>query len=429
MIIILIYNFKQFIADIKKMLTGLLRSRLRAIHLYVSLVFGVIFVMAGLTGAAIAWTHELDGALNPGLLHSRGADGQMHAAPAPAQVQAVFARLAAEPGYGKPSQLTLPYGPDDVYVAWYRQPPREKGSFANDVSRQVMLDRYTLEVLGERNYGEFGLSRPLLMPTLFHLHRYLLAGEVGKTVIGISGLLLALTSLLGIALWWPKTTLASLRKALTVRGALTSRQFSYSLHRSVGFFLAPVLAVLGFTGMAMNLPDWVRPVVGAVAPLAPAGKLANGPAEGRTPIDVQAALQAAQKRVPLGRLTRVALGSAKAPYEIRLRQPGEVREGDGSTRVSVDAFSGAVLRVRDPLRAAAGDSFFNWLFPLHSGEAFGMAGRLLVSFTGLAPLLFMVSGLVLWLGRRAMHRRASIKEVKKVAIQSQIVHTESCENV
>ena len=413
------------------MLTGLLRSRLRDIHLYASLVFGAIFVVAGLTGVPLAWVHELDVALNPQLLHSRSGAGQPAAAPTPAEAQAAVERLAATPGYGKPSQLMLPYEADDVYVAWYRVPNKDKGSFDTDVSRQVMLDRHTLDILGERNWGEFGLTRPLLMTTLFHLHRYMFAGEVGKTVIGVSGLLLMLTSLLGLALWWPKHTLASLRKALTVRGELSSRQFNYSFHRAAGFFMTPVLAVLGFTGFAMNLPEWVRPAVAAVATLEHNGKVANGPAEGRKPISVAAAMEIAQQRVPSGRLSRVSLGSAKAPFEIRMRQPGEVREGDGSTRVSVDAFSGAVLRVRDPLTAAAGDTFLNWQFPLHTGEAFGLAGRTLVSVSGLAPLLFMVTGLVLWLGRRAMHRKAraaavtaSIKEVKKVANRAQMAHTE-----
>jgi uncharacterized iron-regulated membrane protein len=418
------------------MLTGLLRARLRDLHLYASLLFGAIFVFAGLTGVAIAWTPELDGALNPGLLHSRGAAGQADVAPTPLQAQAAVDRLAGAPGYGKPTMLMLPYHADEVYVAWYRKANKDKGSFDMDVSRQVMLDRYTLDILGERNYGEFGLSRELVMPTLFQLHRYLFAGDVGKTVVGISGLLLTVTSLLGLALWWPKLTLASLRKSLTVRGSVTSRQFNYSFHRASGFFMTPVLAVLGFTGLAMNLPDWVRPAVAAVATLAPNGKLANGPAAGRQPISVEAALLAAQQRFPQGRLSRVSLGSAKTPYEIRLRQAGEVREGDGSTRVSVDAFSGELLRVRDPLTAASGDTFMNWQFPLHSGEAFGMAGRVLVSFSGLTPLLFMVTGLVLWLGRRAMHRKAraaataaAVASVKKVASTAQIGHTERCENV
>ncbi|WP_051293950.1 PepSY-associated TM helix domain-containing protein [Pseudoduganella violaceinigra] len=419
------------------MLTGLLRARLRDIHLYVSLVFGAIFVSAGLTGVAIAWMHELDGALNPRLLRSAGVQSAApRVAPTPAQAQAAVDKLAAEPGFGKPSLLMLPFEADDVYVAWYRKPNKEKGVFATDISRQVMLDRNTLQILGERNYGEFGLSRPLLMPTLFHVHRYLFAGEVGKTVVGISGLLLAVTSLLGFALWWPKPGLASLRKSLAVRGAITSRQFHFSFHRSAGFFMAPILAVLGFTGLAMNLPDWVRPVVGAVATLEANGKLANGPADGRKPISVAAALEAAQRHVPAGRLSRVSLGSDKAPFEVRMRQPDEVRKDDGLTRVSVDAFSGAVLRVRDPLKAAAGDTFFNWQFPLHTGEAFGLAGRVLVSFCGLAPLLFMATGLVLWLGRRSLRRRAhtaaatsSAGNVKYVANRSQMGHTEGCENV
>lgn len=411
------------------MLTGLLRARLRDIHLYVSLVFGAIFVIAGLTGVLIAWTPELDAALNPGLLRSRPAAGQADAAPSPAQVQAAIERLAQEPGYGEPTTLMLPFKADEVYVAWYRPRGRHKGGMAAEVSRQVMLDRYTLAILGERNYGEFGLSRPLLMPTLFHLHRYLLAGEIGKTVTGICGLLLMLTSLLGLALWWPKHSLSSLRKGLTVRGAITSRQFNYSFHRTAGFFMTPLLALLGFTGFALNLPEWVRPAVAAVATIEHNGRQANGPAAGRQPVSLAAALAAAQFSVPEGRLTRVTMPSTKEPYKIRMRQPGEAREGDGNTRITVDAFSGTVLRLNDPFKAAAGDAFFNWQFPLHTGEAFGMAGRVLVSLTGLTPLLFMITGLVLWLGRRAMHRKASMKEAKKVANWSQIVHTESCENV
>ena len=52
-------------------------------------------------------------------------------------------------------------------------------------------------MLGERNWGEAGLTRPLLVPTLFHLHRYLLAGEAGKVVIAVQGVALALMTLTG----------------------------------------------------------------------------------------------------------------------------------------------------------------------------------------------------------------------------------------
>ena len=67
-----------------------------------------------------------------------------------------------------------------------------------------MLDPVTLEVKGERNWGEFGISASLLIPSLYHLHRYVLLGETGKTVIAVSGIMLGLMSLIGLFLWLPR---------------------------------------------------------------------------------------------------------------------------------------------------------------------------------------------------------------------------------
>jgi len=390
------------------MIKGSLRTWVRDIHLYAALVFGALFVMSGLTGVLLAWNHELDAALNPALLQSRPPAGTPQGAPtvAPERVEQIVRTLTAMPGYGKPSSVMMPDDEHDVFVVWYRPAVRGKTLFGTDLQRQVMLDQFTLEILGERNYGEFGLSRPLLMPTLFHLHRYLLAGEGGKALIGISGGVLFLTSLLGLALWWPQMKWSSFWKSLTVRGHVTSRQFNYSFHRAAGFFATPLLALLGFSGLAMNLPDVVRPIVGAVAPLDAREKLANSPADGRKPISITTAMAAAQAAVPEGRISRVNIGTGKVPFELRMRQAAEVRKGDGNTRISIDSFSGEILRLRDPLKAPSGETFFNWMFPLHSGEAFGLPGRMLISFTGLTPFLFMLTGLVLWLGRRAMKRKA-----------------------
>jgi len=40
------------------------------LHLYAGLWFGVLFVLLGLTGSAIAWMPELDAYLNPTLLQA-----------------------------------------------------------------------------------------------------------------------------------------------------------------------------------------------------------------------------------------------------------------------------------------------------------------------------------------------------------------------
>jgi uncharacterized iron-regulated membrane protein len=381
------------------------RSLFRRVHLAVALVFGCVFGLSGLTGCALAWMPELDAALNPALFHAAAA----HGPPTPAAIGRIVDRLTGDPAYGRPSQVTLPERGGEVAIAWYRLPPQGgRSPFTLDRSRQVMVDPDSLAVTGERVWGEPGLSRPLLMPTLFHLHRYLLAGDIGKTVIAVSGLALLFTSVLGLVLAWPKASVTAWRRALTVAYRGSWPRFHYSFHRAAGLVAAPVLALLGFSGCLFNQPQWITPVVASVAAMSSQSGPRPDVVPGQRVVDVAAAAQAALDALPAARVSRVGLPPKPGlPYEIRLRQPGEVRQGDGNTRVTVDAGTGRVLRIRDPLRAPGGDRFIDWQFPLHTGEAFGTPGRLLVSLAGLAPAAFLVTGLAVWLRRKGRHTAAA----------------------
>ena len=375
------------------------------LHLWTALVFGTLFVVLGLTGSALCWMHELDVFLNPELLQV-SAPGGLRTGDTlradPALVQAVVERLAADPRYGKPSSLELPVRAGDVFVARYRPAPSVGNApWFQSVSRQVMLDPVHLRVTGERNWGQFGLSRALLMPTLFHLHRTLVAGESGKVVVAVAGVALLLTVLSGIVLWWPRMVRAQVWRAVTVRHGGSWPRFSYQLHRAGGFFAAPVLLVLAGSGIHFNMPHWVAPVINVLSPVTPNTRLMNQSADNGARAPLARALAVAQAQFPDGRVSRIALpGKAGQPFEIRVRQHGELRQGPGATRISVDSGNASVLRVIDPEQARGGDKLLSWLFPLHTGEAFGLGGRIFISVFGLAPLAFFVTGLVIWIKLR-----------------------------
>jgi uncharacterized iron-regulated membrane protein len=214
------------------------------------------------------------------------------------------------------------------------------------------------------------------MPTVFHLHRYLLSGDTGKTITGVTGMMLFISVLLGVVLWWPKFKWRSLKQSVRITHGGSWSRFIYTSHRAGGIFVAPVLATIAFSGWYLNLPKWVTPIIASVATLSPQPSRSGSAAAGHachhagSGDDSRAASSSRTRQV-----TRISLPRKPGDaYEVRLRQEGEVRADTGATRLWLDAYTGRPLAVRDPRNAASGDTIINWLFPLHTGEAFGSWG-------------------------------------------------------
>lgn len=92
-------------------------------------------------------------------------------------------------------------------------------------------------------------------------------------------------------------------------------------------------------------------------------------------------------------------------YDIGKRAPDEV--GNRPYRhVWIDQYSGAVRYVQDPHRGTAGDKFVEWQFPLHTGEAFGLPGRILGCIAGLVPTVLYVTGFIRWRQKARAKRRS-----------------------
>lgn len=77
------------------------------------------------------------------------------------------------------------------------------------------------------------------------------------------------------------------------------------------------------------------------------------------------------------------------------------------TLVWIDSTRGEIVARRDPRHFSAGDTVWQWMHPLHSGEGFGPVGRLLVCLCGVLPVLLAVTGLWRWLDKRRARRRTA----------------------
>jgi uncharacterized iron-regulated membrane protein len=305
----------------------------------------------------------------------------------------VHARHADAPAV----QVMAPETKGAAYVVWTRT--------TTGARIQHFVDVDCGEYLGQREWGAARFDRAHVVPALYELHRSLLSGEIGHVMVGFVGLLLLGVTITGVMIAWPRiSSREGWVRTLAIRRGAGIRSFYYDAHRATGMWLLVFMLVLAISGVYLCFPKQTRSVVAAVLPTS-----AAAPADTRrdlsrqppaTRLSMDALVLRAERLWPDATWSRLQLpAGGSTRYEVRLLQSGELRKDTGDTRVWMGV-DGRVDAVRDPLDAPAGDVLISWLFPLHSGEAFGFAGRVLWTLFGLAPLLLFATGVWLWWQRR-----------------------------
>ena len=392
-----------------------LRPLAMRLHRWVALGLGTWFALLGLTGTFLVWHGDADRALNPQWFAPQQRCDTASATPVAASL-AIFARVA--PG-GVATQVMAPVTPGAAFVVW-QKPVGERPR------RQHFIDANCGQYLGWRDWGAVRFDRAHFVPAMYELHRSLLSKEAGHVAVGFVGLLLLFVGITGALTAWPRHgTRAAWKRTLTIKHDAGPHRRWYDLHRAGGMWLLLFLLLMSVTGAYLCFPKQGRALVATLMPTSPAtlreveataqprGQEAVGKQRdtkiSSASTDPDALVRHAQSLWPDTQWTRVQIpDDAAKGYDVRLLQGGELRADTGDTRVRMSA-AGQVVDSRDPLRAPAGDTLLSWLFPLHSGEALGLAGRLAWTVFGLAPVLLFATGLWLWLKRRRATRSRVVR--------------------
>lgn len=369
------------------------------VHRTIGLFVGAVFVLVGLSGAVLAFREDVDELLNASIMR---VDPPAQA-PYRSPDEILGAALAAMPADGKAERLTMPRHPGSAAAITYMV---ETDDLETDVY-QLFVDPYTAKVKGQRLYQHRGstFSQPLI-PFLMTFHWTLLLGVNNAYVLGSLAILVVISILVGLYLWFPLN--GDWRLGLKIKWGASAERLVFDIHRSVGIYCAAILLVMLSTGIAMIFKPATRSVTTMFSPVRPKPDFGKSkPLPGQSPIGVAAAVAAADKIFPDGRLHWILLPSSPGGvYVVGKQSDGEPNRTKTSRNVGVDQYSGRVLQVQDREGFTAGERFLEWLFPLHSGEAFGALGRSIVLLIGLTPLTLYVTGFLRWRHKRRAHRRA-----------------------
>jgi uncharacterized iron-regulated membrane protein len=209
------------------------------------------------------------------------------------------------------------------------------------------------------------------------------------------------SSATGLWLWWPRHG-GFLKGLRWHRGASTL----FNLHHLIGFWLCLPLAILSLTGVYISFPQTSHALFGAPPPAQRPG----GPGRFAPPIpanlSVAQAVGIAQNEVPGAVVTEINVPTkGKEPaWRVGLKAPGAERP---KTVQVVDA-TGAIKKAREGGPGGGGgggpDPTSKLMRQVHDGNDMGIVWQVVIALTGVAPAILGVTGVIMWLRRRARKR-------------------------
>lgn len=376
------------------------------LHLWTGLTLGLVISLISLSGSAIVFQPEIDRWLNPGLLT---AEPTRATAPLDTVIDTAF---SAYPTQAPPSFSAFSYPRTENGV--FRVLMKEGFEPGDAPFFEAMMHPGTGALLGTRDVDE-----PLVY-WLLNLHATLLLGEDGggERIVGLAGSLgLLFFIVTGLWLWWPGIRRFARGFRLRLRAGLdTALRDS---HRVLGALALILLFLPVVSGAFIVFPDTMAAPVQALLPTGTDEDIPAITPAGRTALPAERLLAAAKAAVPNGTVTGFfPPGGPDGYFQFRLQRPGEPDQHytQGRVQVLVNPYAPEQLYVRDEAAWPIGDRLTRvWMFPTHTGEIFGLPGRILIFLSGLvAPILF-VTGLLTWARRKTRKAKRAQKARERMA--------------
>lgn len=390
--------------------TARLRRLWLNVHLWLGIGFMVLLVPISVSGGLLVFHDEIDTLINPKRYAVTGAEV---AQPASAYLARAAEAVAKEPGNLIPTGVRYPEEPGWPVRVVTRPQQRIEGPprFVT-----VFLDPPTAAVLDVMEF------RSSFIGFLHVFHENLMIPQYsGRQIVGWGGVAMLILSLTGIWLWWPRN--GAFLHALRWK---RSPQFTFNLHNMLGFWISIPLAAVSLTGIYLSFPQTARSMMSSVATMNPQGPRGfAGDAAQRTNLTADRALEIARQIEPAARPVVIFLptvANVRGP-QAGPNQPPQGERGTGraagpawrvqmahgdteAVTVMVDDRSGVATRAPS---AQTGDRAASWIRWIHEGSHTGPVWKFLVLLTGVFPPIFAVTGVIMWLRRRANRKALDAK--------------------
>ena len=289
----------------------------------------------------------------------------------------------------------------------------------------MIVDPYSGEELGRRQFGAISQGMINFMPFIYKLHYNLALDSAGMRVLGICALIWTIDCFAGFYLTWPqqrKTRISAIdtsREAVNrnwwqrwqptwkVRLNSSGYKLDFDLHRASGLWFWLVLFIFAWSSVYMNLGDTVyawttRAMFDYKVPSTELPKLSEPVQEPNLNWRQAQAIgeqlmkeQAILHDFTILQVVALRLDRECGIYSYIVRSSRDIQDKQGVPRIFFDANSGELKLLLLPSGQYAGNTVTNWLYALHMANVFVLPYRIFVCIAGFVIALLSVTGVMI----------------------------------
>lgn len=389
----------------------------RRIHLYLGLAAGLVIMITCLTGAILVFEEELQHA---------SAKERYYVQPGTERlpVETLIANLRTKMPKAKVTgvriysdatrTVELNVRPDNKEKGKENAKPEEgkekgKGKEGDKKKEGGGLRAYANPYTGE--IIEVVDNRKTFFFKVMSLHRWLLADDPGKMIVGVSTIIFLFIIITGIILWWP-ANVRILKQRLKIKTDASFKRVNHDLHLVLGFYSAIFLFVFAFTGLAWSF-KWFNDGIYKVT-----GSPLENPEPPKSMVGADSVKKIGFDKV-LGVIStaqpNVEFYSINAPKEKDEVYMVSVLRKDAAHETAtdayyIDAYSGSIagkLLFKDRSTGAKVRSTFK---PVHTGAIFGTTSKIIALLACLIGFTLPVTGIIMWINRAFKKSSKNSKE-------------------
>ncbi|SHL14811.1 PepSY domain-containing protein [Phytopseudomonas punonensis] len=362
------------------------------LHWFFGISAGLVLALMGVTGALYSFQEEILLAINPEMAVAAQAGEVLPPGEMVERLQAQglsVSGLYVDTEGGQPTRVFLTPAPGE-----------RRGGVR-------FVDPYTAELFEDpRGLQFFGL--------MLQLHRFLAMGQTGRQITGACTIALVFFCLSGLYLRWPRKVW-SWRAWLIFDWAKKGRAFNWDLHAVAGTWCLPLYLCAALTGLYWSY-EWYRSGLESLLSDTPraAGEergRRGPPPEGQPLPEVnytnlwQGIQQTAGGTLGIYSLQLPNAAGQSARVFFMLRDAEHTR---AFNQMQLDPLTGEARQVERYADKSFKAQLLASVYALHTGEYFGMVGRVLMMVASLLMPLFFITGLLLYLDRRRKKRAALV---------------------